>query len=558
MKNLNIQLLRLAICALVCALPCGSMLIGQTVPGTEKSKQSQPTADNGSGVKSPKTGQPPVEERLSILEEELERLKVKGAVKHYKSEGGMGPAASEVYHAGEGFSFGGYAETIYRDNRSPYLRDQFDMTRFILYTGYKFSDRIVFNSELEYEHAGFKRETVVTDVDFVGRKTKKGNIASSEVFVEFAYLDFKFADQIQLAAGLNLVPIGITNYMHEPTTFNSADRPYSETIIIPSVWRELGFLLHGDLFDKKFVYRTGLMTAGSVDEFSSSSWIRGSRSKGSQAPAETFAYVINGDFKGIEGLVLGGTYYTGNYGQRAVTPADWKVRTPLPDAGSLTDNSELIKAYNEREANKPKNAPINVHIAEAHFDWKHRAFETRGLFVRGWMNENDARSVNRTTGKNVGMEVEGAYLEFSYNVLSLIETKYKLNVFVRGEYVNTQKRTAERHFGGKEDAVDYVCANMLAGSCKTTAKLPNGNRDLGIISASDAGRELYGVQGTPDRTNDRRIRTIGLAFFPDPKIVFKLDYEQNKSKSNYHRDIEYRNPKNNNVDQIRFAIGLIF
>ena len=47
------------------------------------------------------------------------------------------------------------------------------MLRVILYAGYKFNDRVVFNSELEFEHA----------------TTGAGDDEKGEVSVEFAYLD---------------------------------------------------------------------------------------------------------------------------------------------------------------------------------------------------------------------------------------------------------------------------------------------------------------------------------------------------------------------------------
>ena len=72
-----------------------------------------------------------VDERLDILTEELEKQKLNRAVKKFKSVGGMGPAASEVYNIDQGFSFGGYGEVKYRDYRSSYKKDQVDVHRFI-------------------------------------------------------------------------------------------------------------------------------------------------------------------------------------------------------------------------------------------------------------------------------------------------------------------------------------------------------------------------------------------------------------------------------------------
>ncbi|MCB1322713.1 MAG: hypothetical protein KDK34_20805, partial [Leptospiraceae bacterium] len=130
--------------------------------------------------------------------------------------------------------------------------------------------------------------------------------------------------------------------------------------------------------------------------------------------------------------------------------------------------------------------------------------------------------------------------------------------FVRYEYINTQKETVRRYNGGSEDVQDFICANVLAGSCNTTAQLTNQNQDLGIIAAADSFKEAYGVTGVADRVNDRRIVTIGLAYFPVDQVVLKADYERWESKTDYHTDIAGRNPDNNKVDRFNFAVGFIF
>ncbi|MFN7937700.1 MAG: hypothetical protein U0R19_30505 [Bryobacteraceae bacterium] len=41
--------------------------------------------------------------------------------------------------------------------------------------------------------------------------------------------------------------MGIVNERHEPPAFNAVERPFVESIIIPTTWRELGFGFTGDL-----------------------------------------------------------------------------------------------------------------------------------------------------------------------------------------------------------------------------------------------------------------------------------------------------------------------
>ena len=105
--------------------------------------------------------------------------------------------------------------------------DTFDLLRAILYFGYKFDDRFVFNSEIEFEHS----------------TTSESGSAS----VEFAYLDYLFKPGFNVRGGLLLVPMGLVDELYEPTTFLGAKRPETERRIIPSTWRENGLGAHGSI-----------------------------------------------------------------------------------------------------------------------------------------------------------------------------------------------------------------------------------------------------------------------------------------------------------------------
>ena len=63
---------------------------------------------------------------------------------------------------------------------------QFDFLRAILYAGYRFNDKFLFNSEIEIEHA-------------------------DEVFVEFAYVDYLANDNLGIRGGLLLLPMGLVS-----------------------------------------------------------------------------------------------------------------------------------------------------------------------------------------------------------------------------------------------------------------------------------------------------------------------------------------------------------
>src|SRR5262249_7549439 len=122
--------------------------------------------------------------RIDILSEEIETLK-QGATaapeNAPKASYGLGPAASRVYGNSSGLSIGGYGEGMLaapsektESGAASGARSTLDLLRAVTYIGYKFSPTLLFNSEMEFEHAS----------------TGEGGEEKGEAEVEFAYLDF--------------------------------------------------------------------------------------------------------------------------------------------------------------------------------------------------------------------------------------------------------------------------------------------------------------------------------------------------------------------------------
>jgi len=191
-----------------------------------------------------------IEDKLTIIVEEIENIKSSSVAKEtkYEEKHGRSEGASKVYLVDKGVSIGGYGELFVGQ-----LRDGDDNTidtqRAVLYFGYKFTDNIVFNSEIEFEHA-----TTSSNLD-----DRDGSVS-----VEFASLDFLFMDELNLRAGLLLAPFGIINEYHEPTTFFGVLRPDVERFIIPTTWRENGIGIFGEidnLLPGQISYRLYLMNS---------------------------------------------------------------------------------------------------------------------------------------------------------------------------------------------------------------------------------------------------------------------------------------------------------
>lgn len=320
--------------------------------------------------------------KVEILTEEVEKLKLgEVADDKYESFSGLGPAASKVYGKRGGLSIGGYGEFFYTNYLDDTKKDLADTLRFILYAGYKFTDNIVLNAELEFEHA-------------------------NESFVEFVYVDFLLDPAFNVRPGLVLVPMGIVNEFHEPTTFHGVNRPEVERNIIPTTWRDLGVMVHGEVGNLS--YKAAVLNGLKSDSFRKSDWIRNGRFKGTSANAESLAYVLNLEYGITEGFSVGGSYYFGEAGAGA--------------GGSVVSAAD-------------KNADID--FWEVHTIFRQKGLELRGLYAEGKLDGNSAFEAAPPT--DVGKKARGWYAEAAYDVMPLIKpmSEAALTPFVRYEDYDT-------------------------------------------------------------------------------------------------------------------------
>jgi hypothetical protein len=338
-----------------------------------------------------------IREQLDAITRELEELRLGEdvVVEADTSIHGFGPAASKVYKVRQGVSLGGYGEVLYEnfagsreDDEPSGAVDRIDALRAILYAGYKFSDKILFNSELEFEHGS----------------TEEGGSVS----IEFAYLDYRFSPRLGLRAGLLLPPMGFINELHEPPTFLGARRPETERAIIPSTWRENGIGVFGEA--GRVSYRGYLVNGFDATGFGAAG-LRGGRQNGAEAAAENFGAVGRVDYTGVLGLTVGTSAYLGNSGQGAVLPSD---PTRTVSAGTF--------------------------IWDLHGEYRIRGFELRGLLAVATLD--DAAEINQLNGltgsASVGERMVGFYLQGGYDVLRGSGSGHQLLPYVRYERLNPQ------------------------------------------------------------------------------------------------------------------------
>jgi hypothetical protein len=344
--------------------------------------------------------------QVDALTRELEAMRLGDdvVVRADTSSYGFGPAASKVYRVRQGASIGGYGEVLYenfaseREDDAPVTtRDQIDALRLILYVGYKFTPKLLFNSEIEFEHAS----------------TGQGGEAS----VEFAYIDYVASRQFGLRGGMVLVPMGLINELHEPPIFLGTSRSLTESMIIPSTWRENGFGVFGEVGD--FSYRAyvinGLDAIGNGPSRAtgfSATGIRGGRQKGARALIENPAVVGRIDFTpaAVRGLLVGGSAYTGNSAQ-----------------GATTTGGADIEA--------------TTTVLEGHAQFQARGLDLRALYARTTVDDVAALNAARTlTGaSSIGEELTGWYVQAGYDVLRPTGSELQLTPYVRFESVNTQE-----------------------------------------------------------------------------------------------------------------------
>ena len=320
-----------------------------------------------------------LERRIDLLAAEIEKTRTGGAVEAQPIQRvpGFAPAASKVYRTARGVSIGGYGEATYqsfaseRQDRSASGRaDRLDMLRAVLYVGHKFSDTILFNSEIELEHAS----------------TGEGAEEKGEVSIEQAYLDLKPWKSVGFRAGMVLIPVGFLNELHEPPVFHGARRNSVETAILPSTWREVGVGLFGE--NGPLQWRTFAVASLSSQGFAEDG-IGDGRQQGSDSLAEDLALTGRLDFTGVPGLTCGASFFTGNTGQGAVV------------------GGRRIEG--------------RLNLFDLHLQYERRGLQIRGLYAKSTLG--DAALIDEQNGLSgrgsVGERQQGWFLEAAYDVMTL-------------------------------------------------------------------------------------------------------------------------------------------
>ena len=311
--------------------------------------------------------------------------------------------------ASKGITVGGYAQIDY--NQPEGKNGKMDVHRMVMLLGYKFNDKVQFVTEIEYEHV-------------------------KEVYIEQAFLNYSLSDNLNIRGGLMLVPMGIVNEYHEPTTYNGVERPNVDKSIVPTTWREIGVGITGRFNEANLRYQAyifnGFKSLNGTKTLGGSNGLRNGRQKGAESTINTPNLSAKLDFYGIQGLRLGLSGYFGR-----------------------TQAEDLVDAL--------EGADVGISMFGLDARYINKRFSARGQYIQAILN--DTQAYNSLNSANLGSELKGWYAEAAYNLLPLSK-KQKLDAFLRYEmydtHAATQKAGISRNLGYNRNDITAGLSYHLA------------------------------------------------------------------------------------------------
>ena len=282
-------------------------------------------------------------------------------------------------------SIGGYGEITYNNKEGSSTPAEIDVQRLVMLFAYKFDDRTSFVTEIEFEHV-------------------------KEVYVEQAFINYSVADGVNLRGGLMLIPMGIVNEYHEPTTFNGVERPSLDSKIVPTTWREMGIGVSGRINNASVRYQAylmnGFLSYGESHKLRGSDGLRKGRQKGAESVGSDANFAGRIEYYGLPKLKLGVSYYAGN------------TQTTAPEMN---------------------NTQIGLSMFGLDYRYVNGRLSSRGQFISASLK--DTQAYNLAGSKDLGSAMGGYYIEGAYNLLPL-DSRQKLDLFLRYENFNTHQKTA--------------------------------------------------------------------------------------------------------------------
>lgn len=331
-------------------------------------------------------------------------------------------------------SIGGYGEAVmtrnfFSDNYLRYstpekYKDQshgrFDLPHVVIFLGYDFGRGWSMGSEIEFEHGG--TESAIEIEEEEAGEYESEIERGGEVALEQFWIQKSFMPQLNVRAGMLVVPVGQTNAHHMPTEFFGVYRPEGENTIMPCTWHEVGVSVWGKAGNWR--YEAQFLPGLDSDRFGNQGWIHdGSGSPYEFKIANNYAAAVRIDNTSVPGLRLSLSGYIGDSFHNTLYPTDGKKVDNIH--GTVTIGS-FDFAYNAH----------NI-VARGHFDYGHLSDSKAITDFNMAMSKNSVSKRQR-----IGSAAIATGIEAGYNIFGLVpayaNTSKKLYLFGRYDYYDSQ------------------------------------------------------------------------------------------------------------------------
>lgn len=368
----------------------------------------------------------------------------------------MQNSSSKILESDKRLSIGGYGQIDYNQpfGNESLNNGKLDVHRMVLLFGYRFTNKLQFVTEIEVEHV-------------------------KEVFVEQAFISYSFNNYLNFRAGLMLVPMGIINEYHEPTTFNGVERPLIDKYISPTTWREIGLGFTGSVPEVSMKYQIYLMNgfAGYRDGdylLSGKYGLRKGRQKGAESFINSPSISSKIEYYGILGLNLGLSAYYG------------KTQSTLYDG---------IEKGNANEIAMADSTVVGVSMLGFDARYRRKGFEFRGqLYFTSLTNTKD---YNAFTGSDLANKMFGYYAEISYDIFNTFD-KFNSSLVPFVRYSNYDTHYAVNDGLSRNDAFNNTVITSGLGwkihqgvVLKTNIQFIKSKADINFSKTFNAGVAVW-------------------------------------------------------------------
>ena len=373
-------------------------------------------------------------------------------------------------------NIGGYGEAVmtrnfYSDNYLRYSTPEtykgqshgrFDLPHVVIYLGYDFGKGWSMGSEIEFEHGG--TESAVEIEEEEAGEYEKEIERGGEVALEQFWLQKSFMPQLNVRAGMLVVPVGQTNAHHMPTEFFGVYRPEGENTIMPCTWHEVGVSLWGKAGDWR--YEALFLPGLDSDRFGNKGWIHdGAGSPYEFKIANNYAAAVRIDNTSVPGLRLSLSGYIGDSFRNTLYPTDGKK---LDNIHGTVAIGSFDFAYNAHNL-----------IARGHFDYGHLSDSKAITDFNMAMSKNSVSKRQR-----IGSAAIATGIEAGYDIFSLIpacaKSSKKHFLFGRYDYYDSQYKM-------EKDPKNYWCGRQRVAAGLNYYPIPQivvkGEYAIGLLDS---------------------------------------------------------------------------